>query len=428
MASIAVTRAPRVSAAGTLLEKAKRSKQTAFQRAQLRITEIAGEESLAGYVSNCTRPVTSILADIKHFSELIVDELFTVSELGCKIVNDRLVLTSGGTRLLEFTPAFFHSLARFTNTHTHMASLAGGFLDSLHRHHTAECVAVFDQLAKYVLARLSERYVTRAKAPKSIKLRMLKPDATGVWPGHWSARAMLHSEYRDDISHLWLIKQLVSVADTGHVSDNHFDGNLLTGALLIPEIRRVERDSEYGGGLYYFSGEVGNRRAGVMPFVFRTINRAVSVCSESWHVSHSAVTDVHKLGISLRTFVDVHIPTIDATLDKLIALRDIVFELKTDHALERLCLAVSAVFRHALSNRDVKLLALATTYERTGNVLTAFDIQNAMTRVARAVDDPVRRIVLNQLAGRLISIDWKSVGAAASAVTDTQLAKVFKEI
>jgi hypothetical protein len=199
--------------------------------------------------------------------------------------------------------------------------------------------------------------------------------------------------------------------------------------VALPDICRVEQESEYGGGLYFFSGEVGNRRAGVMPFVFRVRNRGVSVFDSSWHVTHNAVSNIDSLRSKLKDFVHEQIPLVDIAIEKLLALKTTIFTTDSEYALERLCIATASFFRGMLANKDIRLMAVATAAERSAlntSELSAFVVQNAFTRVARATDDHLRRIQLNMIAGKMVNLDWEKVAKVASGISDAQVCKVFK--
>lgn len=449
---------------GTLVEQAKRERKTRLEilSDRIRLGDAATTiRQLERRICLCARPMSSALADVESFTKLIDDREITFAQLSASIGS----LRSGAMRdsfrvicanppapaavhpsdqlferqrlLMRPTQSFYQAVTRYVNDKTHCRKLTGTFLASMIDDAPLDtrygAWSAMEGVLNYLFRQVFKKHGASNEMgewePKRVLLRTLRPDKTGRWPKVRTCRAILHKAYRDDISHLWLMKLLSELVPTGRIERYTFDGNLLRGAILIPSISRVEQDSEYGGGLFFFSGEIGNRRCGVMPFVYRAINRAVVITGESWGVTHHGSIDLDVLETRLKTYVDKQIPLVVTHLDRLIAAQNILFSEDDPLVVERLVIALSSTFR-ALSQQDLRLWRVGIFTERNlipGLALSAFTLQNGVSRMSQSIEDPVRQIQLDQLAGDLLDIEWDVIVKRASTVQDDQVHKIFPE-
>lgn len=354
--------------------------------------------------------------------------------------NDPSWELSGGCLRMVPTPAFLLSLVRYINAKTHAKALTAGFLASMifgapgdERMDSCEEI---ENLLTYLLKLIAKNYKKRDEdgdmQPCKVMIRTLRPDLQfNEWSKQRSIRAIMHENYRDDISHQWLMRKLAALIPTGTVVNKHFDGDLLKGAILMPNEARTEVDSEYSGGLFFFSGEVGNRRCGVYPFVYRARTGGISLfADDSWSVVHTGKTNVTELASAMERYVNEQIPLVSTRISDILALNKIVFTDDGDDMLERLLIAAGASFRGVLSNQDLKLWRVGVTAEMNALGLTGVTglvLHNGFTRVTQTCDDPVRQISLEQLAGKMADLDWQAIATRASTISSNQVSKVFPE-
>lgn len=381
--------------------------------------------------------VSDALADVEHFTNLIDDKIITFSDLVTVPVSEKsgkftiLCDVSENSSPLEMIPtgAFLQSVSRWANSHTHIKSMTYGFLASLIDSESIQARNIAADVLNYAFQQLSTTYRDKEDQAKRVMLRTLEPDKSGRWPVHRSARAVLHEKYRDDISHQWIMKLMSGLVPGGRVERFYFDGDLLKGAIIVPDVARVEEDSEYEGGLFFFSGEVGNRRAGVMPFIYRAVTSSVVLLPDSnWNVSHKGTVDCNEHQNRLTDFVHEHIPLVSTNIDRMVRSRDITFDESDNFVVERLLIALGHIFG-PIPQRDLRLWHIGVLAEKA--FLPAFatsvmTIQNGLTRMAQTLDDPLRQMQFEQMAGRLLGLNWENIVARAKTVSDDQVARVFK--
>lgn len=405
------------------------------------------------------RSMTDSLADVESFSKLIDDREVTFEQLAASFHQDegfRIVCHNPpppgvespddpteetSVLSMDATQSFLQCVARYANEKTskdtrgknarrEIAGLTGTFLRSM-TDGSPDAQALASDLLCHVFRRVEKTYTEKDelgdRVCKLVLLRTLRRDLRGRWPKRRSCRAILHAGYRDDISHLWTMRLLADLTPTGRVLRYLFDGDLLKGSILIPDIARVEQDSEYGGGLFFFSGEVGNRKAGLQPFVYRAVSRSVTIMGESWGVTHSTRTDTIDLRRDLEQYVHEQIPLVTTAMDRLIRSQDIQFMEDDPYVVERLLIAVRLSFS-AMSQQDLRLWNVGVHAERNfvpGLALSVFTLQNGLTRMSQAIEDVVRQIQLEQMAGKLLDLDWQKIVDRSRTVTDDQVREVF---
>jgi hypothetical protein len=417
------------------------------------------------------RPITDLLAKVEYFTKLIDDRLITFRQLRASQgglqhqhgAEHRFVIVCYGPplpatpspydpgpetcspqemRRLRMAPAgsFLQAVARYASDKTHLRSLTGGLLKSLiwgaPKEEVRSSWSHAEDLVNYALRLIGDKYGSLNALdefePQTVMLRTLRPDhKSGDWPAYRTCRAILHKNYRDDISHQWLMRLLARLVPTGVTERGFFDGDLLKGAVLMPSISRTERDSDYGGGLFFFSGEIGNRRCGVLPFIYRALTRGITLfAADAWGVTHAGKVDLDNLEGKLTKFVHTQIPLVTAHLDRLLALQHIQFKEDDSLTIERLLIAIGSSYRSFFSNQDLRLWQIGVATERNmvaGLALSAFTLQNGLTRMSQAIEDTVRQIQLEQVAGDILDLDWAAIVARASTVSDDQVRKIFPE-
>jgi len=438
---------------GSLAEQAKRTagkKPTKFDLCSDRILSTKGAKNFDEWGS-WSQNMTSALADVDSFHDLIDDRTVDIIKLSANLNGprrglrvtcidppsatkplsdvDKQFVNEGGDLMLRPTPSFMRATARYANDHTHICSASGSFLSSLGFAPIESGRAIACDLMNHIYTQVGRSMKRDGdKEVKKVMLRTLRPDTRGRWPDYWQCRAILHNGYRDDISHRWMMGKIAEMIPTGRVTRYHFDGDLLKGAVLIPDMCRQEDNSGYGGGLLFFSGEVGNRRAGVMPFIYRSISQSLMIVGNMWGVTHNATIDLDNLEIEMKNQIHKQIPLVTTALDRFLRAQDIQFDNSNKFTIERLLISLCADFK-LIGLREIRLWKFGVDTEHNlipDQPLSAFTIQNGLTRMAQAAGDIVRQLQLEQVAGDLLNVNWEAIAERAKTIDDEQVFKVFK--
>ena len=449
--------------AGTLEQQAKlksaqssdpKSNLTRLEAAKERIRACVGFRKLSKTRENFGREITNCLADVQSFSNLIDDRIVRFEQLSASFhpregfriqcfappspERSHPADEENESQLLSMIPtqAFFQSVTRYANKKTHVQGLTGTFLKTMISEGTKTSREIAADLCNYLFKELELNHVrvdseTDELVPKSVLLRTLRRDIRPVaerrWPRRRSCRAILHDGFRDDISHLWLMKELADIIPTGTVVRYSFNGDLLRGSILIPDIVRVEKDSEYGGGVFFFSGEVGNRRCGAVPFLFRSISQSTVLVGKPWGVTHSTGGDPASLAQKLHDYIHRAVPLVTTSLDRMLAAREIVFSDDDAFAAERLLISLRTRYSQ-LSRQDLRLWRFGISSEINlipGIDLSVLTLQNGLTRMSQSMDDVVRQIQLDTIAGNMLDLDWDKIVDRARTITDDQVREIF---
>lgn len=435
-----------VDAVSTL--KAKLDRRTKFQKQSDVINEqrVSPTVPLNMYLLKFCVPIDRVVQDVSYFSSLCRDFVVPISSLSACVSSSRGVLIAvndaklglspdndtfssappDGSATLKPSSAFFHSVARYANT-THINGASGSLFSSMATITHKEANPICSDLLNYVFKLLSSRKISKRNPENNVLIRTLDKDPKGTFSKSRTARAMLHANYRDDINHMWLLDQIINLLDNTKIANYLFNGDLLTGSAIIPDLIKVEKDSEYSGGMFFFSGEVGNRRAGIVPFVFRNASRSTFILGDTWGVTHNAVKDQTALKDDLVKYVHTQIPTINTLIDRLLSIKLIDLNLNVDRNEERIILAIQSVKKLNLTKRELRLWRVGVDVEKSlfDTSLTAAVVANALTRVAQAHEDFARKVYINTLAGSLIDIDWDRVKANAKLISDNKITSTF---
>ena len=421
----------------------KQQRKSKFDSFRERVEQTTlSDRSLSTVIEQDSNSVPKCMEDVDNFSKLIDDHVVLFDQLSCGLDPDgsfRIVCAnppsptgtvSDASDALHMRPSssFLTSVARYANGKTHCRGLTGSFLNSMRNNNESKPILV--QLLNHFFKQLAVSHRTRGKndvSAKEVKLRTLRPDKDGKWAKQRVARAILAKDYRDDISHQWVIQKLATLVPTANIIRYYFNGDLMKGAALIPTVARVEKDSEYGGGIFFFSGEVGNRRAGVQPFLFRAVSGGITIVGQPWGVAHKGKADLSKLGVELEDYVNKQIPLVSKHIDSLLKLQELQFSTDDRFAVERVLIALRSLFPY-MTQQDIKLWRVGADAERNlfpNMPLSVFTLQNGITRMTQATEDIVRQIHLEQAAGKLLTLNWESIAARAKTVSDNQVEQLF---
>lgn len=401
-----------------------------------------------------TRPTVSIHGSLN--STDVVEMLREVAEFG-RLIDDRrirfaqltpLLLESGAIRwrvqppvtsadgkkcetedpfLFRPREAFWRNFARYANTFGDVSGLSGGFLSSAAEGHAPAVLPLLQSLTERVA---SGRLRKRSRGSPYLMLRTLRADPAGKWSREREGRALLHDGYRDDLSHRWVSERIAELSPTGEICDYLFDGELLRGYVVVPEALRAESPEicqQFRGGILFFSGEVGNRRAGCAPFVWR--RGLLILVGRIWGVTHSTAADLGRLRRELSDEIHRQLPLISVAIRRLVQARELLVP-KGPRAAERL-LVLARKELPVFTGGEMRnwLNGVLTEQKLFPNIPLSVDtVQSGLSRAARVVGDVSRRLTLEYLAFRLLNLPWTDMFAKLGTVSDVELDETFPGI
>lgn len=385
-----------------------------------------------------SKRTTDVIDDIRSFSALIDDRVTDFRKLSARIDSDdnkmRVVCSQQPEGDLAMMPAygFFSSLTRYVNsTKTDRTAgtdgLTGSFMRSMNR--PGRRTELLVDLVNFFFTDLAERREkSKKKISKKLFVRTLRPDPAGRWPSQRSCRAILHHGYRSDLSHQFAIEAIAQIVPDGMVFRYQFDGDLLTGAVVVPDYLRVDNDVLYGGGLMFFSGEIGNRRMGLRPFLYSSSLDDISIVGQEHAVGHSSSLSHAEVLRKMRDAVQRELPLVTTAIDRMVKAQSVIFlDDGSDFVPERLIIALRNDISADVTLTEIKvwLRALLQLRSLTKGPLTALMLQNSLAAVANTLDDPIRQIRISAAAGHLLDVDWDAVTKRAATIDLEKVESVF---
>lgn len=228
-------------------------------------------------------------------------------------------------------------------------------------------------------------------------------------------RAVFSAGYTP-VNNDWCVDLLASEIPGGRFSHIRYDGDTLTGMMLVPDaIRSVPGDSDYGSGVFFSNSEVGVRQFQTLPAVFRAI--CMNGCI--WgRVDGTAVETRHR-GVNLdvlaervRESIRVQLHLAGEAIDDMLATRKI--------ELGRSRIAVLNLIDETAEAANLNREERRGWYDgwlEEGGELTAFAVVQGLTRSVRFDEDPASAS-REALAGRLVSStpEWWSRALARAAI------------
>ena len=150
-----------------------------------------------------------------------------------------------------------------------------------------------------------------------------KPRLFRTWKDG-TLRALLSEQYAI-VNNAWFLNVLAAVIPGGLLSHWKGDADAIFGNILIPDTIREEKDSPYGGMLSISNSEIGTRRIGSCPSVFRAIcmNGCIWEQEMGTEISkvHRGAIDFITLEAAIRENLQKQIPLLPQGIDKMLATR-----------------------------------------------------------------------------------------------------------
>jgi hypothetical protein len=365
---------------------------------------------------------------------------------------------SGDTYFLP-QPSWFAALARYLNTHTgdsetssHGISRSSGknlyslyaraafsvkqsvtLAEAVNDKHVQSSSSIYFKPAtslmlNALIGELDDNYRAKDKARKELLLRAMIPGTSKRWCKENTARALMFDGYRGDISHKWLLESMHRLTLTGRVTRWHFDGELMKGGWLIPKSARAEADSNYAGGIFFYQGEIGNRRCGILPFVYREASDTMtifgSMVGAGWSVIHSTSQDLDDLYDGLAKMVHKQLDLVSVAIEKVIQAKEQLAP--ADVTIEQLLLAITRGGEFSKTALRTWRDFVIDEQELFQLPLSVFTLQNGLGRLAKGTDDPVQQMKFEIFSGALLDQNWKSLCGIAQNIGPDRINKTFE--
>lgn len=251
---------------------------------------------------------------------------------------------------------------------------------------------------------------------KKIRFRTYKHDHT--------MRAVLTEVY-SPVDNRWYLDLLKHLIPGGRLSHWKGDADTIYGNILIPDTIREEEDSDYGGMLSISNCEIGKRRIGQSPSLFRAI--CMNGCiwdqtkGETLHRVHKGI-NLDELKVQIADNVHRQIPLAVSLIDKMMSMNAADFAFGQAKAPQ---IIVEIAHREKLNEHEtVRVLDSWVKCEKQFRNL--FGIINAITRAGQEFDNPDRWVDFDTLGGRLLKYDakqWNSLTKRAAELTDDDVAE-----
>ena len=363
-------------------------------------------------------PLELVLNDVIKYDSRVEDFNVNFCNMQCIERNDvnkvaiELALSQDVVR--EFVPAksFWSGFVRYAARYTNVAGLSMTLLRSL-QYGTHPFPGTLTALVNDLLGVMCSRY------SDPVMVRTVRGgDGTSVGPACDTCRALLHDGYRDDIGHVWLVKSLQELTTTGTVRHYRFDGDLLLGLLLVSEFARLESKQKFTAGISFFSGEVGNRKCGVIPGLCSPFGFPV-LFGEPHQYVHAGKFDHDEATTNMKKYVDSCIPMVNTFISRYSKLDDITFG-----NIPFAKMVVVAGQDLGLTQTEVRAWTegVKEVYDAS-KPLTAMTIHNGLRRLFE-VCNVSRQLDLSLLAGRAAQLDWDAIADDAFYVTDDAVEQV----
>lgn len=242
-----------------------------------------------------------------------------------------------------------------------------------------------------------------------------------------TVRAVVSDEYAS-IENSWAMETLNKMVPGGRVSHWRYDGDTMSGMLLIPDTIREEEDSDYGGGIHFRNSEVGTATLFVRPAVFRSICMNGCIWGQlkgQSYVSkrHRGTIDFTQMSREIYGIIQEQIPLTAKCIDELLATRSITLQNRID--------AVRVMAGHkGLTKGQRRAWVHGFVEEGEGYEVTAFGVIQGLTRAARDTMNPTEAVAMEMLSGELVNKDadwWARETKYLSTMTDEDLVGVLSE-
>lgn len=244
-------------------------------------------------------------------------------------------------------------------------------------------------------------------------------------------RAMLTEQYTP-LDNAWYLEEIKKIFKTIGGDEPRFvhwrgGADTLFGSLLIPDTCRKESDSGYGGMIGISNCEIGTRRLGMRPAVFRGVcTNGVffgMVEGNSIRQVHRGNIDLNNLRVRIVTELNDQIPLLTSGIDSFLAMHQKTLSVEPSRMIAQI--ARDHNLSYGATGQAMEVANQYGLHESTFRSL--FGIVNAITRTAQKYD-PVEQIRLEEIGGILMDYDdnrWSNYNNRAKTIETDEYNKVF---
>jgi hypothetical protein len=230
------------------------------------------------------------------------------------------------------------------------------------------------------------------------------------------------------IDNLWGMELLAGILPGARVSHFRYDGDSMSGLMLIPDTIRTEKDSDYGGGIHFKNSEIGKARLVTRPSVFRAI--CMNGCIWGEMTTEALVQKRHRGTVDLKDIADAvyasiqkTIPVTSKCIDQMLATHEIDLEDKIT------CIKIMARVGKGIS-QDARRQWVGGWIEE-GQETSAFGVVQGLTRAGRDRKSADEAMHLELTAGDLVSWNerkWNQEAEyAGEAMSEKELMAILGE-
>ena len=243
-------------------------------------------------------------------------------------------------------------------------------------------------------------------------------------------RAMVSDRYAI-IDNVWYLEMLKD-AFSDHAEQpvfEHFrgDADTIFGDLRVPAISKTDSDSDYGGMLFIGNCEIGKHRIAITPAVWRQVctNGMMGWAKEQrWSKVHRGEIDLTKLANDITCKIDESIPILNEGITKLLEAKNMALKANPSEIIAQI--AYNYKLSTGQTSQAVESVTQYGTHE--SNFRNLFGIVNAVTRAAQLQKDPAEQFRLEEIGGRLISLndkEWNRLNQSAMSLDKEKVDKAY---
>lgn len=260
--------------------------------------------------------------------------------------------------------------------------------------------------------------------------------------GKWADRTSLIWRTRDDntlravltemyatINNEWMMDVIQETIPSGLLSHWRGDSDSIWGNVLVPDSLRHEEDSDYGGMVSISNCEIGTRRIGCVPSVFRAIcmNGCIWDQKQGKGIKqvHRGKIDLHALKREIQYCIRQQLDLLPTWMDTMLQTR----ELTTATSITPVFAQVA--IDHKLTRPQARGMLEAAAVEAglyNSQKQSLFGVINAVTRAAQARTNNTEWANMEMVAGKLVTMGrdgWERLTKRAASLTSEQVEAPF---
>ena len=278
---------------------------------------------------------------------------------------------------------------------------------------------VRDEQDAVAMKYLAANSLRRVDPDKEFLLRTYKSDST--------LRSFVTDKYAP-IDNRWYIEQLQKNLPNGRLSHWRGDEDTIFGNVLLPDTVMdygQDDDSDYGGMVSISNCEIGKRRIGQQPSLFRSIclNGCIwgQVAGKEIKKRHIGEIDLNELALKLRENIEAQLPLIPLGMRKLMETRGRVI------GTARLDQVVAAAAKDFKLDKRQASATLQAWNKFESEHRSQFGLVNAITRAGQTLgNDQWNRF--DKIGGNLVDFSdnrWDNLIKRSNTITDKDMKSIY---